>query len=104
VSTTLRRNEAASRYEILDDGEVVGFADYRVAGDTVEFPHTEITPLRRGEGLGAELVGFALADVRRSGRRVVPLCWYVAQHVRDHPEDVDTTGAFQQRSTGVSRS
>ena len=86
MDTTVRHNAAVSRYEICVDGRVVGFAGYRIAGDTVEFPHTEITPRLRGQGLGARLVGFALDDVGDSGRRVQPLCWYVAQYLREHPE------------------
>jgi predicted GNAT family acetyltransferase len=61
MDTTVRHNASGARNEICIDGRVVGFADYRIAGDTVEFPHTEITPLLRG-------------------------CWYVAEYLREHPE------------------
>lgn len=85
VETT--NNTAESRYEIAVDGRVVGVADYYFAGDDrIVFPHTEIARPLRGRGLGAELVGAALDDVRATKRKVVPLCWYVAQFIDEHPE------------------
>jgi len=86
VATEIRNNHDRSRYELLIDGELVGIADYEVAGDTVAFPHTEIAPHRRGIGLGAQLVRYALDDVRAANRRAEPQCWYVAEFVAEHPE------------------
>ncbi len=78
-----------SRYELLDDGEVVGFADYRDDGTQVLFPHTVINADRRGGGLGAVLVRHALDDVRAKGRTIVATCWFVAEFVDLHPEYAD---------------
>jgi uncharacterized protein len=85
MANEVRHNEARSRYEILADGELAGVADYAVRGDVVVLPHTEIDRARRGHGLGAELVQFALDDIRSSGRSVVPACWFVAQFVDENP-------------------
>jgi predicted GNAT family acetyltransferase len=82
----VRDNAEQSRYELVVDGQIVGFADYWIRGDTVVFPHTVITPALRGRGLGEELVGAALADVARSGRKVEPLCWFVAEYLETHPD------------------
>ena len=78
-----------SRYELVEDGVVIGFADYQVRGETVVFPHTVIDPDRRGEGLGAVLVRGALDEVRPTGHKVVPACWYVGQFIDSHPEYAD---------------
>jgi uncharacterized protein len=75
-----------SRYELRVDDELIGIADYVVRDDRVVFPHTEILPSHRGRGLAALLVSYALDDVRRSGRRVVASCWYVADFIDEHPE------------------
>ena len=84
---TVMRNEERSRYELLVDGEVVGFAEYRPgAGGRVVFPHTVIDADRRGQGLGAVLVRGALDDVRARGGAVEPRCWYVAQFIDENPE------------------
>jgi uncharacterized protein len=89
MELSVRKAEDRSRYELVEDGAVVGIADYALEGDAVVFPHTVISPSRRGEGLGAVLVQGALDDVRPSGRRVVPACWYVAQFIDGHPEYAD---------------
>ena len=85
MATEVRQNSEASRYEILQDGRVVGIAEYLDRGEVLVFHHTEIDAPLRGDGLGAELVQAALDDVRAQGRRIVPTCWYVAEFVADHP-------------------
>ena len=80
----VRRDEDRSRYELVEDDTVVGIAEYRVQGNAVVFHHTVIDPARRGAGLGAVLVQGALDDVRRRGRTVVAVCWYVEQFIDTH--------------------
>ncbi len=93
MPTQLRHNADRARYELFIDGRLSGVADYAVDGETVVFPHTEIAPSLRRRGLGAELVRYALDDVRGSGRTVVPRCWFVAQFIDDHPEYRDLLAA-----------
>lgn len=82
-------NVELSRYEIKDDGRVVGVADYRVQDDLVVLHHTEVDPARQGAGLGAELIQAALAAIRERGQRVVPQCSYVADFIAEHPDYQD---------------
>lgn len=89
----VRNNTERSRYELVVDDEVVAIADYRVRGDVVIFPHTEVRRDLQGKGLGAQLVQGALDDVRAGGRRIVPQCWYVADFVDHHPEYSDLLAA-----------
>jgi predicted GNAT family acetyltransferase len=84
-----RHNPDAARYEIVDDGDVVGIADYVLNGTTALFPHTEISAARRGQGLGEQLVRFALDDQRRAGNHVVAACWFVAEFIETNPEYAD---------------
>lgn len=91
TAVDLRNNEEQSRYELAINGELVGIADYTLDGDIVVLPHTEIERSRRGQGLGAQLVQYALDDVRASNRHVVPLCWFVAQFIDEHPGYADLT-------------
>ena len=86
MAREVKNNQQRSRYELIEDGETVGFADYSIEGDRVVFPHTVIESSRRGQGLGAELVKGALDDVRGSGRQVVAHCWYVAEFIDGNPE------------------
>jgi predicted GNAT family acetyltransferase len=84
VELAVRKDEGASRYELVEGDTVVGVAEYRRQGDAIVFHHTVIDPPRRGHGLGAVLVQGALDDVRRTGGKVVPVCWYVGQFIDTH--------------------
>ena len=86
MATEVRRNAEGSRYEILVDGRVVGIAEYADRGEVLVFHHTEIDASMRSNGLGAELVGAALDDVRARGLHIIPTCWYVAEFVELHPD------------------
>ncbi len=85
----LEDNEGLSRYELIEDGRVVGMAEYRVEGDVVVVPYTEVDPALRGNGLGAVLVQGTLDAIRENGHRVVPQCWYVARFIAEHPDYQD---------------
>jgi predicted GNAT family acetyltransferase len=82
----LRRDAASHRFIIEADGREAGFIDYRDDGKAVRLVHTEISPAFEGRGLASQLVRFALDDVRREGRKVVPSCSYVAGWIAKHPE------------------
>jgi predicted GNAT family acetyltransferase len=89
MSHEIRRNDERQRYELVEDGEVVGFADFVDSGESVVLPHTVIDPAERGRGLGAVLVSAVLDDVRARGRTVVATCWYVREYMAEHPETAD---------------
>ena len=80
----------ANRYVLTDGDEAVGMLAYRSVGrpgaDLVDVYTTQISPSRRGHGLGEVLVRGALDDLRRRGTAVKASCWYVADFLRDHPE------------------
>ena len=82
----VRRNDAASRYELYVDGNQVGAADFEVVGDAISIPHTDVDPSMNGRGLGSRLVRYVLDDVRAQGRKVVPACPFVATFIQRHPE------------------
>jgi uncharacterized protein len=86
AAVELANSTERSRYEAVVDGQVVAFADYQVQGSIVVMPHTVTTPAMRQQGHAARVVRFALDDIRSSGRRVMPSCWYVARFIDDHPE------------------
>jgi uncharacterized protein len=82
-------NPARSRYELRDDGHLVGFTEYHERDGVLVFPHTVITQPKRRAGYGATLVRAALDDVRAKGRRIVAECPFVARFVDEHPEYAD---------------
>jgi len=82
-----------SRYEIERDGEVVGFAAYRLDGNVMALPHVEVRPDLRGGEIGSQLVQETLDDARARGLTVRPLCPFVAAFLRRHPEYQDLVAA-----------
>ncbi|UYM03509.1 GNAT family N-acetyltransferase [Solicola gregarius] len=78
-----------SRFEIIVDGRLAGFAEYQLGDGVITFTHTEIGDEYAGQGLGSTLVRTALDDVRARGLSVRPLCPYVAAYIKRHPEYAD---------------
>jgi predicted GNAT family acetyltransferase len=85
----VRDNPEALRYELLDEGQVVGEILYRRNPDRIVLVHTEVSPALEGQGLGSRLVAGALDDIRASGLRVVPICPFVRSYLLHHPEYED---------------
>lgn len=77
----------ANRYTLSIDGQLVALAEYRINGNSISFTHTYTQPKQRGHGYAGEVVEFAVNDVEEtSSRRVVPMCWYVADWFEANPE------------------
>jgi predicted GNAT family acetyltransferase len=91
MNTEVIHNADLNRYEINLDGELAGFADYRLAGGDITFYHTEVFPIHRGKNLAAILMEATLNDVRTSfpNDKVVPTCSYVVRFMEKHPETQD---------------
>ena len=89
VDLELRHDETRQRYVAVLAGEPVGLASYRLSGLTIVFTHTEVDDEVEGRGIGTALVAYALADARRRGLHIVPLCPFVAAHLVHHPNEAD---------------
>jgi predicted GNAT family acetyltransferase len=79
-------NPDQSRFELRDGDAVLGWVDYRPAGPSLIFAHTEVDPAHAGEGLGSVLVRGALEHLRAGGRTVIPLCPFTAAFLDRHPD------------------
>ena len=76
----------AHRYELQLDNERIGELAYRQRKDRIAFTHTNVNPAYEGRGFGSRLAEAALADARRQGLAVVPLCPFIAWYIEQHPE------------------
>jgi predicted GNAT family acetyltransferase len=86
-STEVKNNPAQHRYELSDGGTLLGIARYQPQGENVlVFTHTEIEANQEGQGYGSRLARGALDDVRRTGKRVVARCEFIAAYIESHPE------------------
>ncbi|WP_275589370.1 GNAT family N-acetyltransferase [Pseudomonas sp. KSR10] len=83
---TVRHDENAHRYVLNVNGQDLGFAEYREEGPRQVFTHTEVDPSLAGQGMGSRLIHESLDDARRRGKRVVPVCGFVADYVSKHPD------------------
>jgi predicted GNAT family acetyltransferase len=77
------------RYEVRVDGELAGFATYKLRSGEIAFNHTEIDDRFEGQGLGGKLIAFALDDARGRGLAVLPFCPFVKAYVQRHREYLD---------------
>jgi predicted GNAT family acetyltransferase len=80
----------ASRYTLHRGDDLVSVLDYRDDGRTVALTRAYTVPPFRGHGYAGELVDRAVAELEARGdRRVLPVCWYVAEWFGAHPERSD---------------
>jgi predicted GNAT family acetyltransferase len=86
-------NPEASRFEVLLDGEVAGFAEYRRSDGAVAFTHTVIDPGFEGRGLGSVLARGALDTTREAGSPVLPFCPFIRGYIQRHPAYLDLVPA-----------
>jgi predicted GNAT family acetyltransferase len=80
------RNDLEDRYEIHVGDHLAGFARYRERGDRRIFFHTEVADEFGGRGLGGVLAERAVAETVADGKKIVPLCPFIAAWLKKHPE------------------
>ena len=85
-SLELSLNPAAQHYEAKLEGRVVAFIEYRDDSSVRSLTHTKVNPDLEGQGIGSQLVKFALEEIRSSGSSLVPVCPFVATYVQRHRE------------------
>jgi uncharacterized protein len=85
----IRDNADANRFELLVDGGVGAFIDYRIRPAGYALVHAETEPQFEGQGLASELVAGVLDTMRRNHDTVLPRCPFVVDYLRRHPEYLD---------------
>ena len=84
---------ARSRYEATVDGDLAGFAEYRLVEGATVFTHTEVFDAYEGKGVGSALARGALDHVRSEGRKLVARCPFIGAFVERHAEYADLVDA-----------
>ena len=75
-----------SRFEVVVDGRVAGFAAYRWEGDAQAFTHTEVDAAYEGQGVGSRLVREVLERAAGRGTPVLAHCPFVRAYLERHPD------------------
>ena len=92
-------NPTELRYEAWVGDELAGVIRYTLDGDAITMVHTDVEPRFEGEGVGSELVRAALDDTRERNRRLRPLCPFVSEYIRRHPEYDPLVYKIQRNAT-----
>lgn len=87
-SLVVQHEPLLQRFELRIDGLRCEL-DYQLTGQTMRIHHTGVPVALQGRGLAAVLAAAALAEARRRGWRVQPICSYVRTYMRRHPETQD---------------
>lgn len=75
-----------SRFEIALPGGETAFADYRIEGDSIVFPHTVTPKAFEGQGTASKLAQAALAYAQDQGLKVRPHCGFFRAYIARRPE------------------
>ncbi len=86
MSISVVLNQELSRYEIYTESDLAGFAEFRMRGNTIVFPHTEIDSKFGGQGLGSALIQYALDDAAMKKLLVAPYCPFVSKYIGKNPD------------------
>ncbi|MBB3085402.1 GNAT family N-acetyltransferase [Geodermatophilus sabuli] len=92
----------AGRFEVLVDGEVAGFAEYRRTTAATAFTHTVIDPAFEGRGLGSALARGALDATRAAGSPVLPFCPFIRRYIQRHPAYLDLVPDDRRSEFGLT--
>ena len=87
----MRNAPDRNRFEVYVGDELAGFAEYVDTNDQRIFFHTEIGDDFAGRGLASTLIKFALTETRSAGKRIVPVCPFVAGYLKKHDDFADIT-------------
>ena len=86
MSISILKNEELNRFEIYSDGELAGFADFKIENQMISYTHTEIDPKFGGKGLGSQLIKEALDEALEQNLEVAPYCSFVSAYIKKNSE------------------
>lgn len=87
--TTLNLNEEKSQYEITVEGQLA-YIEFKLnKKGQIFLTHTEVPESMEGKGIGSHLVKIVLAEIRKKGWKLFPLCPFVKAYLQRHPEERD---------------
>ena len=99
---TIRDNPERNRFE-ADLGDALAIAEYNLLSHAIMFTHTEVPEAYEGRGVGTKLIEYALAEARRRGFQVIPICPFFAAYMKAHAEVQDLLTPAYAKILGVAR-
>ena len=89
----------AGRLEVEEAGHLV-FARYSRADGRLIIEHVEADPALRGTGASGRFMEALVAEVRRRGVKITPVCGWAALWLERHPQYGDVLAAPAPRPRG----
>ena len=86
MSISVVKNYELNRFEIYSDGELAGFADFKIENQVISYTHTEIDPTFGGQGLGSQLIKEVLDEALEQNLEVAPYCSFVSAYIKKNSE------------------
>jgi predicted GNAT family acetyltransferase len=86
MSISVVKNYELNRFEIYSDGELVGFADFKIENQVISYTHTEIDPRFGGQGLGSQLIREVLDEALEQNLEVAPYCSFVSAYIKKNSQ------------------
>ena len=86
MSISILKSEELNRFEIYSDGELAGFADFKIENQVISYTHTEIDPRFGGQGLGSQLIKEVLDEALEQNLEVAPNCSFVSAYIKKNSE------------------
>lgn len=85
MTLNIKNSTLKHRFEV-EVGAKTAFLNYRIAGKTITFTHTEVPSTIGGRGIGTALVKAGLEYAVQQDLRVIPHCPFVADFIKTHPQ------------------
>ena len=101
MNTEVADNPDKARFEILADGELIGFAQYHLRDAEIAFTHTQTDDRFRGQGFASWLVQSSLDAARERHLAVLPYCPFVRNWITGHREYANLVPAGRRQQFGL---
>lgn len=89
-------------FELIDGGQVAGYAEYLPSEGTMAITHVVVRPEFGGQGYGTTLARAALEEARSNDLDVLPFCWFVRELVKHNAEYLALVPRDQRRRFGLA--
>lgn len=77
--------KSARQFELTVEGHTARI-EYEQDGKKIFLTHTLVPKALEGKGVGSAMVEKVLTYIEEAGWKLVPMCPFVAAHLRRHPE------------------
>ncbi|MEN0039902.1 MAG: GNAT family N-acetyltransferase [Pseudomonadota bacterium] len=86
MDIALDETETGGRYFAVVDGHSSEMTFSKAGESMIIIDHTDVPDALRGQGVGVRLVERAVEDMRKAGKKIMPLCPFAAAQFRKHRE------------------